>query len=163
MTHGWAPGCRFLFTKEPLIIGLFRETWLVKIKIRHPMGLCHPEGNESGHMWMRDVTCCVTFSRDDAMYTHLSFVSRIYMYIYVYIYIYIHVFEYVCSPRPFNESCHTYGWVTWRVAWYFHVMIQCTCNYYHCHAYMCVLIYTLIYWKVFFFVFTSTSTCHVHV
>ena len=34
--------CRSLFAKEPLIIGLFCGKW--PVKIRHPMGLCHPVG-----------------------------------------------------------------------------------------------------------------------
>jgi len=35
-----ALNCRSFFAKEPIIIRLFCAKW--PIKIRHPMGLCHP-------------------------------------------------------------------------------------------------------------------------
>ena len=42
--------CRLFFAKEPLIIGLFRGKW--PLKIRHPMTLRHPVL----HIWTRHVT-----------------------------------------------------------------------------------------------------------
>jgi len=131
MTRGWAPGCRFLFTKKPLIIGLFREKRLVEI--RHHMGLCHPVGNESGHMWMSDVCewdslICVTCILVTCILVLKSW----------------HICVTV-THRTIWMNHVTCGWVTWHVAWRFHVMMQCTCNYYLCHAYICVYMYTYIY------------------
>ena len=148
-----ALNCRSFFSKEPLILGLFCGKW--PRKIRHPMGLCHPDSfvrvawpiNTCGmtHLCVRhDALLCAPLCIRTCGTTHVYINTFVNMHTHIttsthsHTHIYIYIID-LCGATP----SHAYPWLIVRGVTHSCVRKDpCMCNVTHshvwCDSFMCV-------------------------